>query len=169
MKKFVFALLLGFMVVGGQAQTDRNKSKADLAEKNTDSLSIDKPKISWKVDKKYDEEGNVIGYDSIYSFSYDNLGNLPKQMNLDSIMNSMKFFSHGNLSSFFEDHDLGRFFDKDSMMNGNQFFDDFFDRQRTNNFSDMRQLFQQMDSLQNMMMEKHRNFVPDETKSKSKI
>ncbi len=65
MKKFVFALVLGFMVVGGQAQNDRNKSKADLAEKNTDSLSIDKPKISWKVDKKYDEEGNVIGYDSI--------------------------------------------------------------------------------------------------------
>ncbi|MCM4153457.1 hypothetical protein DHD05_17830 [Arenibacter sp. N53] len=169
MKKFVFALLLGFLVLGCQAQNDQNKSKGDLAEKNRDSLSVDKPKISWKVDKEYDEEGNVIGYDSIYSFSYDNLGNLHKDMNLDSIMNSMKFFSQGNLSSFFQDHDLGRFFEKDSLMNGNQYFDDFFERQRANNFSDMRQLFQQMDSLQNMMMEKHRNFMPDETKGKSKI
>ncbi|MCK0146608.1 hypothetical protein MWU78_13210 [Arenibacter sp. F26102] len=169
MKKFVFALLLGFMVAGCQAQNDQSKAKDDLIEKNTDSLSVHKPKISWKVDEKYDEEGNVIGYDSIYSYSYDNLGNLRKEMNLDSIMNSMKFFFQGNLSSFFEDHDLGRFFEKDSLMIGNQFFDDFFERQRANNFSDMRQLFQQMDSLQNMMMEKHRKFMPDETESKSKL
>tara|TARA_R110000868_G_scaffold93190_1_gene258070 strand:- start:44110 stop:44619 length:510 start_codon:yes stop_codon:yes gene_type:complete len=169
MKKFVLALLLGFMVAGCQAQNDQRKSNDDMAEKKTDSLTVDKPKISWKVDKKYDEEGNVIGYDSIYSYTYDNLKNLPKEMNLDSIMNSMKFFSHGNLSTFFEDRDLSPFFDKDSILNESPFFDDFFERQGANNFSDMQELFQQMDSLQKMMMEKHRNFKPDKIGSKSKI
>jgi len=46
-------------------------------------------------------------------------------------------------------------------MNGNHFFDDFFERQRNNNFSDMRQLFQQMDSLQNMMTKGHRSVKPE--------
>ncbi|MCM4173340.1 hypothetical protein DHD32_17835 [Arenibacter sp. TNZ] len=169
MKKIVFTLLLGFMVTGCQAQNDRTKTIDDLVEKKTDSLGVDEPKISWKVDKKYDEKGNVIGYDSIYSYSYNNLGNLAKGMNLDSIMNSMKFFSYDNFSSYREDQYLGRIFNEDSLLNVNPFFDDFFEKQRANNFSDMRQLFQQMDSLQNMMMEKHRNFMPDETKSKSKI
>ncbi|MBU2906271.1 hypothetical protein KO529_15865 [Arenibacter algicola] len=169
MKKFVFSLLSGLILVACQAQDDRSKSKVDLAEKNTDSISVNKPKISWKVDKKYDEKGNVIGYDSIYSYSYSNLKNLPKEMNLDSIMNSMKFFSQGNLSSFMEGHNLGQFMDMDSIMNGSQYFKDFFERQRSNNFSDMRELFQQMDSLQNMMMERHRNFKPEAIEEKSKL
>ncbi|MCK0135140.1 hypothetical protein [Arenibacter sp. S6351L] len=169
MKKFVFSLLSGLILVACQAQDDRNKSKVDLAEKNTDSISVNKPKISWKVDKKYDEKGNVIGYDSIYSYSYSNLKNLPKEMNLDSIMNSMKFFSQGNLSFFMEGHNLGQFMDMDSIMNGSQYFKDFFERQRSNNFSDMRELFQQMDSLQNMMMERHRNFKPEAIEEKSKL
>jgi len=157
MKKFVFTLLLGLMLAGCQAQDDRSKSKVDLAEKSTDSISVDNPKIRWKVDKEYDEEGNIIEYDSIYSYSYDNLMNLPMEMNLDSVMESMKFFSHGKLSSSMKKQNLGPFMDLDSLMNGSQYFNDFFERQRNNNFSDMRKLFQQMDSLQNMMMGNHRN------------
>jgi hypothetical protein len=90
-------------------------------------------------------------------------------MDLDSIMKSMKFFSHGKLSSLMEDQNLGRIMDMDSLMNGSQYFNDFFESQRNNNFSDMQKLFQQMDSLQNMMMEKHRNFLPEEKEERSKI
>ena len=169
MKKLVFTLLLGLMLAACQAQDDRSKSKVDLVDKNTDSISADKPKISWKVNKKYDEEGNVVGYDSIYSYSYGNLNNLPKQMNLDSIMGSMNFFSQDNLSSFMEDYNLVQFMGKDSLMNGSHYFNDFFEQQRNNNFSDMRKLFQQMDSLQNMMMERHRNFKPEAIEEKSKL
>lgn len=169
MKKIVFALMLGLVVSGCQAQSDQGKTKDELADKNRDSLSENKPKISWKVDKKYDEQGNVIGYDSIYSYSFDNFRNLPSGMNLDSIINSMKIFSQGDLPSFMEDHDLGPVFGRDSLHPGNQFFEDFFERQRNNNFSDMQELFQQMDSLQNMMMEKHRDFNPEPSDKKSKI
>ena len=169
MKKFMFTLLLGLMLTGCQAQSDQGKSKEDLAKKSTDSLTVDKPKISWKVDKKYDEAGNIIGYDSIYSYYYDNMGKFAEEMDLDSIMKSMKFFSHGKLSSLMEDHNFGQFMDMDSLMNGNQYFNDFFERQRNNNFSDMRKLFQQMDSLQNMMMEKHRSFLPEDKEEKSKL
>ncbi|MCK0190377.1 hypothetical protein [Arenibacter sp. F20364] len=169
MKKFVFTLLLGMLLTGCQAQVDNSNAKDDLAGKHSDSLTADKPKISWKVDKKYDEAGNVIGYDSIYSYYYDNLKNLPKDMNLDSIMGSFKFFSRDDLSSFMEDHNFGQFMDVDSLMNGHHYFDDFFERQRSNGFSDMRELFRHMDSLQNMMMERHRNFKPDASEEKSKL
>ncbi|RAJ09054.1 membrane lipoprotein lipid attachment site-containing protein [Arenibacter echinorum] len=169
MKKIVFTLLLGLMLAACQAQDDRSKSKVELVDKNTDSITVDKPKISWKVNKKYDEEGKVVGYDSIYSYSYSNINNLPKQMNLDSIIGSMKFFPHGKISSLMEDQNLGQFMDMDSLMNGSQYFNDFFESQRNNNFSDIRKLFQQMDSLQNMMMEKHRNFLPEDKEERSKI
>jgi len=169
MKKFVFALVMGFVMVGCQAQNDQSKSKDDLTETNTDSLSVNKPKISWKVDKKYDEAGNVIGYDSIYSYSFGNFKNLPKDMNLDSIMGSFKFLSRDNLSSFMKDHNLGQFMDIDSLLSGDQYFNEFMEKHRSNNFSDMRELFQQMDSLQNMMMERHRNLMPEAIEEKSKI
>ena len=68
-----------------------------------------------------------------------------------------------------EDHNFGQFMDMDSLMNGNQYFNDFFERHRNNNFSDMRKLFQQMDSLQNMMMEKHRSFLLEDKEEKSKL
>jgi hypothetical protein len=68
-----------------------------------------------------------------------------------------------------EDQNLGQIMDMDSLMNGSQYFNDFFERQRKNNFSDMRELFQQMDSLQNMMMERHRSFKPEAIEEKSKI
>ena len=169
MKRIVFTLLLGLFLTVSHGQDDRSKSRVDLAEENKDSISVDKPKISWKVNKKYDEAGNVIGYDSIYSYSYDNFKNLPKDMDLDSIMESMKFLSHDNLSSFMKDHNSGQFMDIDSLLNGNQYFNDFFERQRGNNFSDMRELFQQMDSLQNLMMERHRSIKPEAIEEKSKI
>jgi hypothetical protein len=169
MKKIVFTLLLGLILTGCHAQDDRSKSKDDLAEKKTDSSFLEKPKISWKVDKKYDEQGNIIGYDSIYSYSLDNWRNLPMDMNLDSIMGSMRILSQGNLSYFLEEHNMGRLMQMDSLMNGDQFFNDFFERQRTNGFSGMQELFQQMDSLQNMMMERHPNYKPDTSGEKSKL
>lgn len=169
MKKIVFTLLLGLFLTVSHGQDDRSKSKVDLAGENKDSISVNKPKISWKVNKKYDEAGNVIGYDSIYSYSYDNFKNLQKDMDLDSLMESMKFLSHNNISSFMKDNNLVQFMDIDSLLNGNQYFNDFFERQRKNNFSDMRELFQQMDSLQNMMMERHRSFKPEAIEEKSKI
>ena len=169
MKKIVFTLLLGLILTGCHAQDDRSKSKDDLAEKKTDSSFLEKPKISWKVDKKYDEQGNIIGYDSIYSYSLDNWRNLPMDMNLDSIMGSMRILSQGNLSSFLEEHNMGRSMEMDSLMNGDQFFNDFFERQRTNGFSGMQELFQQMDSLQSMMLERHPNYKPDTSGEKSKL
>lgn len=169
MRKFVFTLLLGLMLVSCQAQDDRSRSKVDMAEKNTDSSSVDKPKISWKVDRKYDEDGNVIGYDSIYSYAYSNHKNLPIDMDLDSIMGAMKFFSQDGPTSFMEEYNLGRTMDMDSFLNANQYFKDFFEGQRSNNFSDVRKLFQQMDSLQNMLMERHGGFKPKAMEEKSKI
>ena len=169
MKKLVFSLLLGLMMASCQAQDDRNRSRADLADKNTDSSAVDKPKISWKVDKKYDENGNVIGYDSIYSYSYNNFKKMPMEMDLDSIMGAMKFFSQDDLSIFMEEYNLGRTMDMDSLMNGHHLFKDFFEGQGHHNFSDMRKLFQQMDSLQNIMMERFGQFKPEAMEEKSKI
>ena len=71
MKKYVLLFMIGMLSVSCNSQ---NK---DLKNKESEEKSIKEPKGSWKVDKEFDENGNLIRYDSIYSWSsddkYDNL------------------------------------------------------------------------------------------------
>jgi len=166
MKRVMFTLLLGMMISGCNAQ-DKGKSGNETPVKDTVATTI--PKATWKVDKEVDENGNIIRYDSIYSYSYGNLDSIPFGMDLDSIMKRIPFFSHGNLSSFMSDRYPGHIFERDSLMPGNRFFEEFFERQRGDNFSDMKQLMQQMDSLQRIIMGKTDELLPPSAEKKSKI
>lgn len=154
MKKVAFSLFLALLVAGCNGQESHKNSKNDLAQvqKSTDTLNP-KPKIQWKVNKKYDENGNVIGYDSIYSWSYSNRGNVPPEINADSIMQSFRSLSNDNFPSFWEDQDLDHMFPMDSIMNKNFSMDRFFNHGNFKDFPNMGQWMQQMDSLRNKMLE----------------
>ncbi|MCG2461218.1 hypothetical protein K8352_10700 [Flavobacteriaceae bacterium F89] len=154
MRKAVFSLFLILLVAGCNGQDAHNNAKDELAQsqKYSDSLSP-KPKVEWKVNKKYDENGNVIGYDSIYSWSYSNHGNVPPEMNADSIMQSFRSFSNDNFPSFWEDQDLDHIFPVDSIMKRNFSMDRFFNQGNIKGFPNMDEWMQKMDSLRNKMME----------------
>jgi hypothetical protein len=71
-------------------------------QKNDDPSSgknAGKPKIDIKVNKDIDKDGNITRYDSTYSWSWSNDGQIPE--NIDSIFRSMhqNFFQH----SMFDD------------------------------------------------------------------
>lgn len=166
MKRVMFALLLGTMISGCNAQ-DKGGSGNAIQDKDT-SVTV-KPKATWKVDKEVDENGNIIKYDSVYSYSYSNMDSIPFTMDLDSIMKGIPFFSHGNLSSIMQDQDLGHIFDRDSLIQGNRFFEEFFERQRNGDFSEMKQLMQQMDSLQRTIMGGNGYLLPRAIEKKSKL
>lgn len=149
MKRMMFALLMGTMIFGCNAQ---DKGNSDQTIHVKDSLATSGPHATWKVDREVDENGNVVRYDSIYSYSYGNMDSIPLGIDLDGIMKKMPFFSQGNFSDFMADGNLKSFFGPDSLMQGRRFFEEFFEGQRGHDFSDIKQLMQQMDSLQRTIM-----------------
>ncbi|NVN94501.1 MAG: hypothetical protein HXX18_04360 [Bacteroidetes bacterium] len=114
--------LYSFIVIKGNNQN----SKHFLPDKN-DSISVSQPKVDIKVNKKYDEKGNLIQYDSSYSIIYS------------SPNTDVQFFNFENDSLF------TRFKNK---MGENDFFNnDFF-----NNFPEfgLNQDFFQMNPMLNL-------------------
>lgn len=65
-----------------------------------------KPRVNVKVNRHYDEKGNLIGFDSTYSTFYSDI---PGNIGMDSVLNS--FDKHFRFNqSFFDDHFTKRFF-----------------------------------------------------------
>jgi hypothetical protein len=58
-----------------------------------------KPRINIDVNKKYDEKGNIILYDSTYSYSWSDQGN---DIDLDSVFK--RFHHHLELYNYFDDN-----------------------------------------------------------------
>lgn len=102
-----------------------------------DTVSSNQPKIDIHVNKKYDEKGNIVGYDSTYSYSSkDSSG---------SGMSSFHSFSFQQ-SEVMDDKEFKKFFSDSMMMPGDPFKDDFF---RNFDFpsSSMQEMRHYMDSV----------------------
>ena len=99
-----------------------------------DTTKIDSPNETWNVNKSYDKDGNIIQYDSSYSYSYSSTG---EYLNIDSLISS--FGMNNFFSSPFEIDSTFNFFTQRNQMiedvfkefiQIDSFFNDFFD----NNF-----------------------------------
>ena len=107
------------------------------------------------VNKEFDEHGNLIKYDSIYSYSYSS-GN---KLN-DSI--KMQFKKHFNTHSLFNDSFFEDFFQIDSTTgrfnHRNFFFDGF-----TNQDEEIKSMMKRMDSIQQLFFNQNqRSIIPAE-------
>lgn len=106
-----------------------------------------KPDENITVNKEYDEQGNLIKYDSIYSYSYSSNGKLN-----DSI--KMEFQKHLKNHSLFIDSFSNDFFGKDSLT-GQFNPDDFFQKGLINQDEQIKRLMKSMNSLQQLFFEQH--------------
>jgi len=104
------------------------------------------PRTSIKVDKKYDEKGNLIKYDSTYSYYYSNVKDNNKLK--DSIFNDFKNSFNSNYF-FSSDPYFNDFFFQDSLLKYDFYRKDFFINRFRNNMRMMDSLFWSMDSLKN--------------------
>lgn len=128
-----------------------NGQSAELKKYQTDSLP--KPKVDIKVNRRYDEKGNMIGFDSTYTSYYSNVGGDTAQM--DSLMGSFDRYFRQDHSSFFRNQFDPLFFN-DSTRYPDFFHDDFFMRRYELNDSYMRGMMQRMDSIKNNFYKEHR-------------
>ncbi|WP_299060678.1 hypothetical protein [uncultured Polaribacter sp.] len=147
MKKYILLLMVGLLSVSCKGQENETK-KAEKEENKT--VIVEEPKGTWKVDKEFDKNGNLIRYDSIYSWSsndkFDNLSLSDK----DSLMQSFKSRFFSNYSGF-ENLGFEDIFSQDSLFNKNFFNYDFFG----SNFVDIDKLRQQMIARQKKFLEKY--------------
>jgi len=144
MKKLAMLLLPVFVLFSCNAQTDNKSSQ--LNEKKTEQKV--KPKIDYKVNKEYDENGNLIKLDSTYTYYYSNI-DLNKQQ-VDSIYKS--FNEHLNFSSSFDDSFFDDFFKNENYIEEDFFQEDFFRNNQKRNEEIMNQMIARMDSIKNQFL-----------------
>lgn len=121
--------------------------------KKEQSASGNQPKIKIKVNKQYDDKGNVIGYDSIYSYSYSD--SLNSDNHDTTVLHSFNF-PNGQIPGNFNYHfNLDSIFKNDPFLNGDGFNNDPFSdfNFNTNPFDHMDKMMQQMDSIQKQMQQ----------------
>ena len=132
---FAIAFMLCLFSCNGQS----GKVKKETVDKNA-------PKTDIKVKKEYDKNGNLIRYDSTYSYFYSNI--LNDTLLRDSIFNNFK--SKFNQNYFFSQKPyFNDFFFQDSLLKYDFYRKDFFSKRFMNNMQRMDKLFMEMDSLKN--------------------
>src|SRR5687767_14208647 len=87
------ALIISSCHIKGQDGAESKNKSANVSD------SLDKPKVNIKVNKHYDDKGNVVGFDSTYSSFYSNVEG--DTLKMDSLFRSFdRHFNLGRTSLF---------------------------------------------------------------------
>ena len=141
MDLIAIALSIALMSCNGQTARQKDESNKITA----------KPRTDVKVDRKYDEKGDLIGYDSSYSYYYSNVKDDKKLK--DSIFNNFRN-TLVKKYSFSRDPYFNDLFFADSLLKYDFYRKDFFLNRFRNNMGRMDSLFWGMDSLKNSFFSK---------------
>ena len=153
MKKLAMLSLAAILTSSckGQEQKKEENSQKD----NTEQIA-EQPEGTWKVDKEFDEDGNLIRYDSIYSWSSsDDLGDLV-QKNPDSLLQSFQSKFYRNFKGF-DKQGFGDMFAEDSLFTKRFFDDDFFDSEFGQDFMDIDRIRERMETMQQRFLERYQS------------
>lgn len=145
--------MIGLLSVSCNSQ---NNDIKNTETKESDEEIVKEPKGTWKVDKEFDENGNLIRYDSIYSWSSDDKYNNLSLSERDSLMQTFKSRFFTNFSGF-ENQGFEDVFSKDSLFSKHFFNDDFFGSDFGSDFIDIDKIRQQMIARQKNFLEKYQS------------
>ncbi len=149
MKKLILLSLIAILSTSCKGQENQN----DTAKNDTDKIT-EAPKGSWKVDKEYDEEGNLIRYDSIYSWSSTDAFSELAEKNPDSLIQSFQSRFYRNFSGV-NHPKFGHLFENDSLFTNHFFTDDFFDSEFGKDFMDLDRVRERMEKMQKNFLKKY--------------
>jgi len=137
-----FAVLLGLSICIGQSEK-ADKSKMPELPKTSNEVK-NKPQTNIKVNKEYDNKGNMIRYDSTYSWSYSSDGT-NAEIN-DSMMNEIKSHFNQDMPFSIDDFFGDALQQGDSVSNKNTNLNEFFASRFRQNMEQMNKLFSEKDS-----------------------
>jgi hypothetical protein len=148
MKRIIIFLLV-FSITGCEIQEKDKQTAKDIQKTDT----IIKPKEKWDVKKEYDEFGNLIKYDSVYSWSYSNIKGDSLKVNLDSVMDSFQL--HFQNWSNYKMNDYFSYFPKrDSLFMNDFFMEDYFFKNWQSHHFEFEKIMKKMDSSRNAFLKK---------------
>lgn len=156
--KNCFLILLLLIITTSNAQ---NKKSDKPKEYRLEKQSAKNPNVNIAVNKKYDSKGNLIQFDSTYTYFRSPLGKDSAKVALDSVFNKFKLFYRENFPGIV-DESFSTLFLRDSLFKYDFLNDDFFRKRVELNTQIMNEMFREMDSLKN-------NFLKEPPKKKLKL
>jgi hypothetical protein len=154
--KPVWVFLMASLLLMSSCHENTNGQDSANSAKDEASTQADskKPKVNIKVNKHYDEKGNVVGFDSTYTSFYSNIDGDTSRM--DSLMRSFDTYFNRNHSGMFG-NELNSLFFNDSLRYPDFFHNDFFLKRYELNDSYFRDMMEKMDSIKNRFYEDRRD------------
>jgi hypothetical protein len=145
--QFILKPLWGLVLLLLIASCTENSKGQQTTEKSVASAQDSvKPKVSIKVNRRYDDKGNLVGLDSTYSSYYSNIGGDSTKM--DSVMRNFDLYFKRDHPLFFNQRMNSLFFN-DSLKYPDFFHKDFFQRHYELNDLYFRDMMKRMDSIKN--------------------
>ena len=141
-KNIVLVKVMLFSLLSCSSQ-ETKEMKGSNAEK--------KPEISWKVNKEYDENGNLIRYDSVYTWSLSEGFDSLSVVSRDSLLNSFESDFYRNFNQF-KNTGFSNMFGRDSLFSKRFFGNEFFE-------SDFGKDFLEMDRIQKGVIRRQQRFL----------
>ncbi len=135
------AIMLNLSACNGQAMTDKGTAPVDTLAANSDT-----PQVDVRVNKQYDEHGNLIAFDSSYTSVYQSRSGDAAFM--DSMLKDF-IPAFGMRYPFLNDPGFHSLFFPDSSFHQDFFHHDFFRKRMEMNQRYMQRMMEQMDSLKN--------------------
>jgi len=155
MKRFMLLISMAAAFVLSSCDKKTNGQVAQEKTKDHTTYANDtlhKPKVNIQVNRRYDDKGNMIGFDSTYSSYYSNVEG--DTLEMDSLMHSFDRYFNRNHSSFL-DHQFDPLFFNDSLRYPDFFHKDFFMKRYELNDQYLRETMKGMDSIKNRFFREH--------------
>ena len=162
MKSIVLILSVLFLV-NCAAQEKEKQQKGD-----TPKEASEVPEGQWQVHREYDKDGNLIRYDSIYSWSYSTDKGESVTINLDSIMDEFRGYFK-EVAPFDWKRDFSYFPGPDSLLIKEFFAEDYFYNHWERQQDVIDRMIKKMDSSRNEFLRKYHSELMDSAKEEDKI
>lgn len=157
MKKFLFLLLVPFLLNSCNAQQAKNNNEPEKGS------AANEPKVNVKVNKQCDDDGNLIAYDSTYVWSYSNESGNPVDVNIDSVLSQFKPMIGENYPQFYNEYQKNLF--SDSLFYEDFLMPDYFMNRWQQQLLQMNRMMLEMDSIKQTFF---RERYPELERQKSK-
>lgn len=148
---FIFMLMLLLSLTACHEKSNGQQHTSD-SPVVTAQDSTRKPDVKIQVNKRYDDKGNLIGFDSLYS-SYTSA--IPgDSLFLDSMIGSFEKYFNRQHPTFFNNRMNSLFF-SDTLRYPDFFHEDFFQQHLRMNDAYMKDMMRRMDSIKNGYYSEH--------------
>jgi hypothetical protein len=157
MKKYLCVVTIVAIIssCNGQQKTKEEKSGSDKTVTKEDKKG-NNPKVDVKVNKTYDKKGNLIRFDSTYTYYYSDKGKKDSAMTgLDTVFRRFKDFYSNNLSPKMNRSFEDMFFN-DTLFRYDFMNDNFFRKRFELNEQEMSNMLRQMDSMKTAYLKETR-------------